>query len=44
MSHNYVAYHVHTDLSLLDSCTNYRDYVDLAVQYRQSAIAFSEHG
>lgn len=40
----YVPYHLHTDYSLLDSCTNYRDYVDLAVQQGMPAIAFSEHG
>ena len=44
MSNNYVAYHVHTDLSLLDSVTDYKDYVDLAVELGQKAIAFSEHG
>lgn len=41
---NYVAYHVHTDLSLLDSVTDYKDYVDYAVSLGQKAIAFSEHG
>lgn len=41
---NYVAYHVHTDLSLLDSCTNFRLYVDKAYELGQKAIAFSEHG
>lgn len=41
---NYVMYHLHSDLSLLDSCTKFKDYVDLAVQYGQPAIAFTEHG
>lgn len=41
---NYTAYHVHTDLSLLDSCTDFRSYVDRAVELGQKAIAFSEHG
>jgi DNA polymerase-3 subunit alpha len=41
---NYVAYHVHTDLSLLDSCTKFADYVDRAVELGQKAIAFTEHG
>lgn len=41
---NYVAYHVHSDLSLLDSVTDYKDYVDYAVELGQKAIAFSEHG
>ena len=35
---------MHTDYSLLDSCTNYQEYIDLAVKNGQKAIAFSEHG
>lgn len=41
---NYTAYHVHTELSLLDSCTNFKLYVDRAVELGQKAIAFTEHG
>lgn len=41
---NYVVYHLHTEQSLLDSCTNYKDYVDKAKELNQSAIAFTEHG
>lgn len=41
---NYVVYHLHTEQSLLDSCTNYKDYVDKAVELGQEAIAFTEHG
>ena len=41
---NYVVYHLHTEQSLLDSCTNYKDYVDRAVELGQKAIAFTEHG
>ena len=41
---NYVVYHLHTEQSLLDSCTNYKDYVDRAVEIGQKAIAFTEHG
>lgn len=40
---NYVVYHLHTEQSLLDSCTNYKDYVDRAVELGQKAIAFTEH-
>ena len=40
----YVAYHLHTEDSLLDSCTKYKDYVDEAVKNNMPAIAFSEHG
>lgn len=42
--HNYVAYHVHTENSLLDSCTNHKLYTDKAVELGQTAIGFSEHG
>lgn len=41
---NYVPYHVHTEMSLLDSCTNFKDYVDFCVENNISAIAFTEHG
>lgn len=41
---NYVTYHLHTELSLLDSCTNYKLYVDKAAELGQTAIAFTEHG
>ena len=43
-NNNYVVYHLHTEQSLLDSCTNYKDYVDRAVELGQEAIAFTEHG
>lgn len=41
---NYVCYHLHTELSLLDSCTNFKLYVDKAKEFGQTAICFSEHG
>lgn len=41
---NYVTYHLHTELSLLDSCTNFKLYVDKAKELGQEAICFSEHG
>jgi DNA polymerase-3 subunit alpha len=41
---NYVAFHVHTENSLLDSCTNYKLYCDKAAELGQSAICFTEHG
>ncbi len=37
-------YHCHTDDSLLDSCTKYTEYIDLAKQNGQRAIAITEHG
>lgn len=44
MDKNYITYHLHSDDSLLDSCTKFKDYVDLAVQNGQKAIASTEHG
>lgn len=41
---NYTAIHVHSDLSLLDSCTSFEQYVDRAVELGQKAIASTEHG
>jgi len=41
---NYIPYHMHTEYSLLDSCTKPKEYVDLAVQNGMRALAFSEHG
>lgn len=35
---------MHSDYSLLDSCTKFSEYVDLAVQNGQKAIASTEHG
>lgn len=35
---------MHTEDSLLDSCTNYKLYVDKAVELGQKAICFTEHG
>ena len=37
-------YHCHTEYSLLDSCTSYKDYVRLAVENGQKALSISEHG
>ena len=42
LSKNYTAYHVHSELSLLDSATKFQDYIDRAVQLGQTAIAFTE--
>lgn len=41
---NYTVYHLHTELSLLDSCTNFKLYVDKAKELNQTAICFTEHG
>lgn len=43
-SKNYCTYHLHTELSLLDSVTNFQDYINRAVELGQTAIAFTEHG
>lgn len=44
MTDNLVIYHLHSDNSLLDSCTGYKLYIDRAAELGQPAIAFSEHG
>lgn len=41
---NYTVYHLHSDYSLLDSCTKFEDYVDRAVELEQMAIGSTEHG
>lgn len=41
---NYVAYHVHSDYSLLDSTTDFNLYIDRAKEFGQKAICFTEHG
>lgn len=41
---NYLCYHLHTEDSLLDSCTNHKLYADKAVEYGMSAICYTEHG
>lgn len=43
MGENYICYHLHTEQSLLDSCTNYKLYVDKAKELGQTAICFTEH-
>lgn len=40
----YTVYHLHSDYSLLDSCTKFNDYVDLAVEQGMTSIASTEHG
>lgn len=41
---SYTVYHLHSDDSILDSCSNFMEYIDLAEQQGMKAIAFSEHG
>lgn len=41
---NYTVYHLHSDRSLLDSCTNYKLYIERAKELGQNAICFTEHG
>ena len=41
---NYIVYHLHSDYSLLDSSTRFEEYVALAVQQGQTALASTEHG
>ena len=40
----YTVYHLHSDLSLLDSCSNFQEYVSLAKAQGMTAIASTEHG
>lgn len=41
---SYTVYHLHSDYSLLDSCSKFSEYVDLAVEQGMTAIASTEHG
>ena len=41
---SYIMYHCHSEYSLLDSCTKYQDYIDLAVKNGSEALSISEHG
>jgi len=40
----YTVYHLHSDLSLLDSCSRFQEYVDLAKAQGMKALASTEHG
>lgn len=44
MGENYTVYHLHSDRSLLDSCTNFKAYIDKASELGMKSIGFSEHG
>lgn len=48
LNKNYTVYHLHTEDSLsggyVDSCTNYKLYVDKAKELGQTALCFTEHG
>lgn len=44
MIDNYTVYHLHSELSFLDSATKFQDYIDKAVSLGQTALAFTEHG
>ena len=41
---NYTVYHLHSDYSLLDSATQFEDYVSRAKELGMGAIASTEHG
>lgn len=41
---NYVVYHLHDEMSLLDSVTKFTDYVDMAIENKMKAIACTNHG
>jgi DNA polymerase-3 subunit alpha len=41
---NYIPFHLHTDYSLLDSCSKPEEYVERAKECDMKALSFSEHG
>lgn len=41
---SYTLYHLHSDYSLLDSCTDFKEYADLVKKSGGTAIASTEHG
>ncbi len=41
---NYVIYHLHSDLSILDSATKFESYIEKSKECNMKAIGFSEHG
>ena len=41
---NYVMYHCHSDHSILDSCTKFSEYIELAKRDGMTAIGSTEHG
>jgi len=44
MGKNYTVLHLHSSLSLLDSATDFKDYIIKAKEYGMDSIAFTEHG
>ncbi|MFC0903659.1 DNA polymerase III subunit alpha [Clostridium sp. MT-14] len=44
MSGNYTIFHCHSQLSLQDSKTDYKEYIDLCKKNGMKSIAISEHG
>ena len=40
----YTIYHCHTNRSLLDSCTGYKEYADRVSELGYKALALTEHG
>ena len=41
---NYIVFHSHDDMSLLDSCTKYEMYIQRAKELGMNAFAISNHG
>lgn len=44
MDKNYTIYHSHDDMSLLDSVTKYKDYIDKAKECGMNSFGLSNHG
>ena len=40
----YTIYHCHSNRSLLDSCTDYKEYADRVAELGYKALALTEHG
>lgn len=40
----YTIYHCHSNRSLLDSCTGYKEYADRVSELGYKALALTEHG
>lgn len=44
MTKNYTVYHLHDELSLLDSVTKFKEYVDIAIKNNMKSIGVTNHG
>ena len=40
----YTIYHCHSNRSLLDSCTDYKEYADRVAELGYKSLSLTEHG